>query len=217
MTDSRLLKKDLLGAVRQTTDNDLPIVRRECDAAARGLRWLARALMRREARALAALAGFDGVPALVRVEPDLLIRSYLSGRPMQIARPADLTYFNAAARLLRRMHCAGVAHNDLSKEPNMLVRDDGSPAIIDFQLATTTRRRGRVFRLAAREDLRHLLKHKRTYCPQHLTSRERDILNSPGWVSVAMAKTIKPVYVFVTRRLLGWEDREGGGDRDHHR
>jgi hypothetical protein len=67
--------------------------------------------------------------------------------------------------------------------------------------------------LAAREDLRHLLKHKRTYCPQHLTARERTILSSPGWVSIAISRTIKPAYLFVTRRLLNWEDREGAVDR----
>jgi predicted lipoprotein with Yx(FWY)xxD motif len=27
------------------------------------------------------------------------------------------------------------------------------------------------------------------------------------------ARTGKPVYRFVTRRLLGWSDREGAGDR----
>jgi hypothetical protein len=26
-------------------------------------------------------------------------------------------------------------------------------------------------------------------------------------------KTVKPVYLFVTRRLFGWADREGAGDR----
>jgi hypothetical protein len=26
--------------------------------------------------------------------------------------------------------------------------------------------------------------------------------------------TVKPVYLFVTRRLLGWADREGAADRN---
>lgn len=213
MADSRLLKKDLLGAVRQSIVDGRPVVTRDCAAAATGLRWLARSLMRREARALAVLTDIQGTPALLICEHDFLQRSYLDGQPMQLARPADIAYFNSAARLLRRIHGAGIAHNDLSKEPNLLVQSDGSPAIIDFQLACSTRRRGKLFRLAAREDLRHLLKHKRSYCPQHLTARERQILDSPGWVSIAVARTVKPVYMFITRRLLGWQDREGAGER----
>jgi hypothetical protein len=213
MSTSRVLKQDLLGVVRQTTDNGLPVVVRDCAAAATGCRWLARRLMNREARALALLPDTEGVPGLIGVHADCLLRSYIDGRPMHLARPADRTYFNCAARLLRQIHRAGVAHNDLSKESNLLVRDDGGPAIIDFQLAVTSRRRGKLFRLAAREDIRHLLKHKRTYCTQHLTARERYILSSPGWVSIAISRTIKPAYLFVTRRLLDWEDSEGAGDR----
>ena len=66
---------------------------------------------------------------------------------------------------------AGVAHNDLAKEPNLLVCDDGAPAFLDFQLATVTRRRGRLFRSLAWDDLRHLLKRlpcygRKRYGPQ---------------------------------------------------
>ncbi|MDH4126740.1 MAG: serine/threonine protein kinase [Gammaproteobacteria bacterium] len=214
MTESRILKSDLLGAVRLTTLNGISVVVRDCAASSVTLRWLARRLMQREARAMALLADIDGVPQLVQQQQDCLLRSYIAAQPMQLAKPTGRAYFNNAARLLRRIHAAGVAHNDLSKEPNWLVREDGRPAIIDFQLAFSTRRRGKFFRLAAREDLRHLLKHKRTYCPQYLTTRERRILSSPGWASIAIARTIKPIYLFVTRSLLGWEDREGGGDRE---
>jgi len=213
MSDSRLLKKDLLGSVQESVCDGSAVIIRDTAPAAAGLGWLARVLMRREARALAALAPLDGVPDLIRVGRDSLVRSYLSGSPMQQARPTDGDYFKAAARLLRRIHRAGVAHNDLAKETNLLVRPDGRPAIIDFQLAILSPRRGRAFRLAAREDLRHLLKHKRTYCEALLTSRERQILSNPGLSSIALAKTVKPLYMFITRRLLGWEDREGAGDR----
>lgn len=216
MTDSRLLKKDLFGAILQSTHNGLPVITRDCSAAASGVHWLARGLMRREARALAALEDVDGTPEIIRLQRDQLIRSFFDGAAMQLTKPADPAYFKAAARVLRRMHRAGVAHNDLAKEPNFIVCEDGSPAIIDFQLSICVQRRGRMFRLAAREDLRHLLKHKRTYCPNHLTGRERAILNSPSWMSRILANTFKPIYLFVTRRLLAWEDREGAGDRDQY-
>ncbi|HEX9706641.1 MAG TPA: hypothetical protein VGA24_03290, partial [Steroidobacteraceae bacterium] len=133
--------------------------------------------------------------------------------PMQVARPRNAGYFRAARRLLSAMHRRGIAHNDLAKEPNWLVTPTGSPALVDFQLALVAPRRGRVFRALAREDIRHLLKHKRSYCPQLLTARERRILAKPAAFSRLWMATGKPVYTFVTRRLFGWADREGAGDR----
>ena len=132
---------------------------------------------------------------------------------MQQARPRDPAYFRRALSLVGRLHAAGVVHNDCAKEPNWLVLQDGRPALIDFQLAWAPRRRGRVFRLLGREDLRHALKHKRYYCREHLSTRQRGILDTPAWPSRLWMATGKRAYLFVTRRLLGWADREGAGDR----
>ena len=217
MTESGLLKKDLFGEIRLLQCGAVQQVLRDTRSAHPLVRWLARALLRREARVLAALADVPGVPRLVDVGPDRLVRNYIAGRPLHTARPTGPDYFRRAARLLRRLHRAGVAHNDLAKEPNLLVCDDRAPAVLDFQLATVTRRRGRLFRWLAWDDLRHLLKHKRTYCAQHLTARERAILANPSLPSRAFRRTVKPVYLFVTRRLLGWADREGAGDRGERR
>lgn len=217
MTDSRLLKKDLFGEIRQSRIGDDRYILRDTSSASVWVRWLARRLLRREATVLLALDGIDGTPQLVTVEADRLTRSFLAGMPMQRARPGNPAYFKAASRLLRQLHRHSVVHNDLAKEPNLLVREDGSPAFIDFQLAWHARRRGRLFRLLAYEDLRHLLKHKRSYCPQHLTQRERNILANPSHASRAYMRTVKPVYMFITRRLFGWEDREGAADRGERR
>jgi hypothetical protein len=132
---------------------------------------------------------------------------------MQVARPRDRAWYRAARRLLVALHRRGVAHNDLAKEANWIVAADGSPAFVDFQLAWVAKRRGRWFRTAAREDLRHLLKHKRTYCPEALTDRERRILATRSWPARLWRATGKRVYLFVTRRLLDWEDREGASER----
>ena len=217
MTDARLFKKDLFGEVWLQRDGKSTVILRDTRPSAWWTRPLARSLLRREARALAVLDGIDGVPGLHHFDADTLARSYISGEPMQVAKPADAAYFRGAARLLRRLHRLGVVHNDLAKEPNLLVRDDGSAAFIDFQLAGYSRKRGRLFRIAAREDIRHLLKHKRTYRPQDLTQRELRILARPGPMSRAWMAVGKPVYLFVTRRLLGWSDREGAGDRSQTR
>jgi serine/threonine protein kinase len=147
------------------------------------------------------------------VDRRTLKREWIEGRPMQLARPRNLEYFRKARILLCRLHRRGVAHNDLAKEPNWLVTPTGQPALVDFQLAYVARRRGRLFRALAREDLRHLLKHKRSYCPERLTARERRILATPAAFSRVWMATGKPAYTFVTRRIFGWADREGAGDR----
>jgi len=211
--DARILKKDLFGEVWLLGRGDQRLVRRDTRNARWWLAWLARYLMRREARALVAVTGLDGVPQVINLDRDILERSFMPGVPMFEGRPADAQYYRSAARLLRRLHAACVTHNDLAKEPNVLVREDGSPAFIDFQLAAYAPRRGRLFRIAAREDIRHLLKHKRSYRPDLLTRREQAILASPSPPSRLWMATVKPVYLFVTRRLFGWSDREGAADR----
>lgn len=213
-----LLKSDLFGTierVEQRRGNEtLLFVRRDTRAARWWLKWLARHLARREARALRVLAGSHGVPALYEFERGVLLRGWIDGEPMHKARPrGEASYFRAALQLLRRLHRTRVAHNDLAKETNWLVTPDRAPALVDFQLALVSRRRGRFFRMLARDDIRHLLKHKRTYCPERLTRRELAILAKPSPLARAWMASGKKVYLFVTRRLLGWADREGAGDR----
>jgi RIO-like serine/threonine protein kinase len=208
------LKTDLFGTVTRVERTAGWAVERDTRAARWWLRPLARRLASREARALQVLAGIAGVPTLETHEHGVLVRSWTPGEPMQRARPRDPRYFREALRLLRRLHRRGVAHNDLAKEPNWLVTPQGQPALVDFQLALTSQRRGRLFRALARDDIRHLLKHKRSYCPARLTPREHRILATPSWPARLWMSTGKKLYLGVTRGLLGWADREGAGDRN---
>ena len=209
-----LLKKDLFGEVwLVVSGQERAAVLRDASAARRWLAWPARHLLQREANALAALSGIEGFPAVLESDHDTLTREYLTGEPLYKASRPGAAFFAAASRLLRRMHRAGVVHNDLAKEPNILVLDDGSPAFIDFQLSWYSPRRGRCFRAAAREDIRHLLKHKRTYYSQGLTRRELDILATPSLPARIWMRVFKPVYLLITRRIFGWADREGAADR----
>lgn len=210
------LKRDLFGAVSWLAPQPAApegCVERDTTAAAPWLRWLARLLAAREARALTRLRGLPGVPRLVAWDGRRLLRSWLPGAPLHQAATADARWFRDALRLLRRMHALGVVHNDLAKEPNWLVGTDGRAGLLDFQLAVHPRVRGHLFRALAYDDLRHLLKHKRTYCPERLTARQRRILARRSLPAAAWARTVKPAYRLVTRRLLGWADREGAGER----
>lgn len=207
------LKQDLFGTVTLLDDGDGLRIRRDIGSAPWWTRGIAGWLMRREARALATVRDLEHVPQLLTLSRTRLERSYIAGEPMQQARPTDAGYFRNARQQLRALHRRRLTHNDLAKEPNWLVTPGGHAAIIDFQLAIPFRHRGRLFRLLAREDIRHLLKHKRSYCADALTAREQRILATPSLPSRLWMATVKPVYLFITRRLLGWSDREGAGDR----
>jgi hypothetical protein len=70
-----------------------------------------------------------------------------------------------------------------------------------------------LFRIAAYEDLRHLLKHKRSYAASALTPMERKILARKSFVASIWLMTGKKVYKAITRGLFNFTDREGGGRR----
>ena len=208
---STLLKADELGRIEITERDGIPMIRRDVAAARWWARWFARRAAAREARALDKLAGIDGVPALLGWDGNELLRGYIAGLPMQQAQPRDRDYYRRALRLLAVLHRRGIVHNDLAKEPNWLVRDDGRPALVDFQIAWTRGRRGSLFRLLAREDLRHLLKHKRTYCPEALSARQVAMLNTPAPHSRLWRATGKRMYKLIARRVFGYWDNEGKG------
>lgn len=207
----QLLKADELGRIELCRYAGGLAVRRDVDAARWWARPIARRAAAREARALERLQGLDGVPALLEWDRHQLLRGYLAGAPMQQGQPRDRAYFRDALRLLARLHRRGVVHNDLAKEANWLVRDDGRPGVVDFQLAGISRRRGALFRLLAREDLRHLLKHKRTYVPEYLSARQRRILDTPAPHARLWRATGKRLYKLIARRVFGYWDNEGQG------
>lgn len=213
-TEVAVLKSDSFGRIALMRDADGLFVRRDLGHVPGWLRLPARWLAHREARALQCAAGLPAMPQLLRWDGRCLDRSYLEGAAMHQRPPrGDLDYFRRARHLLQLLHRRGLAHNDLAKEANWLVLADASPGIIDFQLAARGAPRSRWMRLLAREDLRHLLKHKRTYCAASLTPVERRLLQRHSWLRDAWFATGKPVYRFVTRRLLQWEDNEGQGPK----
>lgn len=211
MSSVRILKQDAFGAIHLCERDGRRWIRRDLHAVRWWLRFFAARAAAREARALRRLNGIDGVPKLIDRQRLYLERSHIEGLPMQEAQPRDPAYFRHAHRLLRALRERGVVHNDLAKEPNWLVRDDGTPAIVDFQIAGMGSPRARWFRLLAREDLRHLLKHKRTYCPQALTPSEKRLLARSSWLSRGWRRSGKRLYNWFTRRVMRWQDNEGRG------
>jgi hypothetical protein len=193
----------------------------ECEAVLRRLDqvpwWsflLARHLFARERKALTRARGLEVGPDLLWAGRRALVRGFIDGVALHLAKPyGDIDYFKSAKAALHRLHRAGICHNDLAKEQNWLRGRDGRAYVTDFQLAACFNRRSRLFRIAAYEDLRHLLKHKRSYAPHALTPKEKKILARKSVFANLWLATGKKVYRAITRGLFNFTDREGGGRR----
>lgn len=216
-----VLKRDLFSTVERgrfsTSTGEVEAVLRRIDEVPRWSRPLARLLFAHERNALARAGKLGVAPVLLFAGQDALVRGWINGVALHIAKPqGDQNYFRSAKTALRKLHRAGICHNDLAKEQNWLRGADGRAYFTDFQLAMRFSHRGLLYRLAAYEDLRHLLKHKRRYAPDALTSSERRVLARKSFPTRLWMATGKKVYYLVTRGLLRFVDREGGGPRLVH-
>ncbi len=217
-TEGVLLKRDVFSTVERgrfrTSDGDVDAVLRRIDQVPWWSYLLARHLFGRERHALVLACDLRVGPELLWAGRQALVRGFIDGVALHLAKPFnDVDYFRSAKQALRKLHRAGICHNDLAKEQNWLVGRDGRAYLTDFQLAACFRTRGRLFRIAAYEDLRHLLKHKRSYAPSALTPKERKILARKSVVASLWLATGKKVYRAITRGLFNFTDREGGGRR----
>jgi hypothetical protein len=212
-----VLKRDVFSIIERgrfkTPEGEVEAVLRRIDLVPWWARPISRHLFARERNALT-VAQSGMAPRLLCAGRRFLIRSFIDGVALHIAKPrGDRAYFRSAKAALRRLHRAGICHNDLAKEQNWLRGRDGQAYVVDFQLAARFRSRGQLFRIAAYEDLRHLLKHKRRYAPEALTPAERRVLARKSWPTRIWMATGKKVYYAITRGLLRFTDREGGGVR----
>jgi predicted Ser/Thr protein kinase len=213
-----LLKRDVFSTVERGRfrgeAGEVDAVLRRLDQVPVWSYLLARHLFARERRALALARDLNVGPKLLWAGRQALVRGFIDGVALHLAKPhGDLAYFRSAKLALRKLHRAGICHNDLAKEQNWLRGSDGRAYVTDFQLAACFRTRSRLFRIAAYEDLRHLLKHKRSYAANALTPMERKILARKSFVARLWLMTGKKVYQAITRGLFNFTDREGGGRR----
>jgi predicted Ser/Thr protein kinase len=217
-TEGVLLKRDVFSTVERgrfrSETGERDAVLRRLDQVPWWSFLLARHLFSRERRALTRANGLGVGPELLWAGRCVLMRGFIDGVALHLAKPyGDVAYFQSAKAALRRLHRAGICHNDLAKEQNWLVGRDGRAYLTDFQLAACFKRRSRLFRIAAYEDLRHLLKHKRSYAPNALTLKEKKILARKSVFASLWLVTGKKVYRAITRGLFNFTDREGGGKR----
>jgi len=223
------MKRDLLGAVhRVALEADSGEVRELVLRRLDGPLWLrplAHLLAAREQRALRACAGLPhgGPPELTPEERDALaeacgsrtlhLRRFVPGVPLHRAQRLPRDFFDHLEAAVRALHGAGVCHNDLHKEQNVVVDPEGWPRLIDFQLSSVhPARSGRAFESRCRDDLRHVQKLRRRYTkdgrgPAELGVPEERRMPRRG-LALWWRRTVKPLYLAVTRGLLGTKDGE---------
>ncbi len=225
-----VLKCDSFGRVERLCGPGGVALRRvACGARLPGSGLIARYLMRREHRALCVLAGHAGTPELVDDAlaagaassdgsvphaREVLLRDWVAGQPLHLTESLALDFFDQLDALVEELHARGVCHNDLHKEQNIMVGADGYPYLIDFQLASVHERRGALYRSRVRDDLRHVQKHRRRYTRDGRGPGGGEVGRGAGYgvkrggVALLWRRTGKPLYNFVTRRLLKTRDGE---------
>lgn len=208
----KTLKKDIFGSIFLSEIDGRSVVCRNYAGAGLWIRWLAYFLAAREAKILKILKPLacsdKRIPELIHFGSGLCIRSYIEGSSLYQIKTPDVKFYNDAMDILQKIHELGVVHNDLEKAANWIVTKDNTSAIIDFQLAFFSAKRGRLFQIARQEDIRHLIKNKNFFCSESLTQEERVILQKRSKISDIWRKYYKPVYNFATRKVLKYSDRD---------
>jgi hypothetical protein len=220
-TSRLVLKRDAFSTVERgrfvTSAGEVEAVLRRIDQVPWWSFAIAHHLFTRERKALA-IAGQLGVaPPLLFAGRRVLVRGWIDGVALQIAKPhGNRAYFHSARTALRKLHRAGICHNDLSKQQNWLRGSDGRAYLTDFQLASCFRQRGRLFRILAYEDLRHLIKHKHRYVQDALTAAEWRLRRRKSGITRSWMATGKQVYNWIVHGVFRLPDVEGGGARLVH-
>jgi hypothetical protein len=143
-------------------------------------------LVRREARALARLAGVPGIPpgAFV-VDRFALAYRFTPGRPLATipGREQPMEVFPALERTLQAMHARNILHLDVRNRRNVIVPDSGDVLLIDFESNLDTRGWPAGLRRALeRFDLGGAYKHWANAHPETLGDARREMLErSTRW------------------------------------
>lgn len=145
-----------------------------------------RHMIRREFRALDRLKGVRGVPQdAFRVDAFALAYRYMRGTTLISSGPGwpPPSYYPALERLAMEIHARGIAHLDLRYRRNVLILEDGTPAVIDFQTCVWMDRLPRFVReRMAKVDLSGVYKHWELRSPETLDEGRRAMyLSQERW------------------------------------
>jgi predicted Ser/Thr protein kinase len=148
------------------------------------LRWLGRGLCKRELKVLSQLQGIDQVPQIISTFGRTgFLYHYIEGKSLDEKPDLPDSFFDELTELVRRIHTHDVCYVDMNKRGNILLGDDNRPHMIDFQISkyipgTLSRP---IRKYLQKEDIYHLLKHKRKFRPDLLTEDEKQRLAKISW------------------------------------
>jgi hypothetical protein len=149
------------------------------------LAWLGKWLCDREVRFYRRLSDLPNVPAVLgMVGQTGFVHAYVEGHPLGKERLVPDGFFEKLQALMAELHRRDVAYVDTNKPQNILLGDDGLPHLIDFQISYDLHDLGDwpwsrwLLRRLQREDLYHILKHKKKLrrdetTPAELAAAER--------------------------------------------
>jgi RIO-like serine/threonine protein kinase len=188
---------------------------READFFGVPLIGIGRWLCRREMRFYRILEDLPNVPRLLgSLGRTAFVHSFVPGRPLARDAAVPDGFFANLRAVLEEVHRRGIAYADANKCPNMLLGDDGLPYLIDFQISWDLYELGnnpinRWWRARLqREDIYHLLKHKRRLRPDELTEQELEFIRRPSAL-IRLHRWITKPY-FLVRRAIFRRLRQSG-------
>ena len=122
-TEGVLLKRDVFSSVERgrfrMPNGEVDAILRRIDQVPWWSYLPARHLFQRERHALAIVRDLNVAPPLLWAGRQALVRGFIDGVALHLVKPAgNVAYFRSAKQALRKLHRAGVCHNDLAKEQN---------------------------------------------------------------------------------------------------
>ncbi|MCH9022863.1 MAG: hypothetical protein IID32_08860, partial [Planctomycetes bacterium] len=166
---------------------------------------------------LKTLRGIPGIPVpLTTFENTGLIYTYIEGCTLDAKPHLPDDFFDRLEIILRNIHRRHTAFNDLNKRGNILLRPDGKPALIDFQLAfcppfINARMKpmaDSILKNLQQEDLYHLNKHKRRLRPDLMDPSQIEQSRTLSPRIAAHRKLIRPL-TRLRRKFLAWLFKKG--------
>ncbi len=161
--------------------------------------WLAN----REMRQLRRAEGIEGVPRVLgRPARNVYLREFLEGTALPRAKTPPVAFFDRLMEITTALHARGITHNDLHKEANVIVRPDGSPGLLDFQLSLTLSKASPLFRLLCLFDRYHVVKNRRHRTGSPLNPKEEALVARTKAIRGWHKRAIKKPMNLLTRRLF---------------
>jgi serine/threonine protein kinase len=163
-------------------------------------------MLRHEYEVYKQLGDFEGAPACYGlIDDQYLVLEFIDGRTIRTKRPLDEEEFHARLfDYIKSMHAKGVAHMDLKRKDNLLVKPDESPCILDFGAAVIKKQGFHPFnqyhyRVAKQFDFNAWIKHKyHDRRPDEISMVDRKYLKVT-WIE-ALAGIVKEAYTSLKRK-----------------